>query len=98
MTNKVKGKVKSTTSSTSEKKSVYTSNKEMLINKSRIRETSNLSTDANSRTDTNFESLRDLSRRKKKEKNGAVDASTRPRVHTMGQRVGNGRPAPIPRF
>ena len=36
-------------------------------------------TDADSRTDTNFKSLRDLSRKEKKY--GAVDASTRPRIH-----------------
>ena len=49
--------------------------------KSRIRETSNLSTDADCRTDTILESLRDLSRKRKEEKNWAVDASTRPRVY-----------------
>ena len=53
-----------------------------LTKKSRIRETSNLSTDADRRTDTILESLRDLSRKEKEEeKNGAVDASTRPRVY-----------------
>ena len=36
--------------------------------KSRIRETSNLSTDADRRTDTILESLRDLSRKDKKRK------------------------------
>ena len=39
-------------------------------------------TDADSRNNTNFERLRDLSRKKKKkkkrEKNGTVDVSTRP--------------------
>ena len=39
--------------------------REEILLKSRIRETSNLSTDADSRTNTNFESLRDLSGRKK---------------------------------
>ena len=48
--------------------------------KFRIWETSNLSTNGDSRTDTSFESLRDLSW-KKEDKNGAVDASTRPCVH-----------------
>ena len=42
-----------------------TGEKGMKKEKSRIRETLNLSTDADSRTDTNFESLRDLSRKKK---------------------------------
>ena len=37
--------------------------------KSRIRETSNLSTDADRRTDTILERLRDLSKKKKKKKN-----------------------------
>ena len=63
--------------------------------KIRIRETSNLLTDADSRTDTNFESLRDLSRKKKKKKMGRL---TRPRIHAMGPRVGNGGSAPTPRF
>ena len=36
--------------------------------KSRIRETPTLSTDANRRTDTNLKRLRDLSKKKKKEK------------------------------
>ena len=56
--------------------------------KSRIRETSNLSTDADRRTDTILESLRDLSRKKKKKKKKMgrltcprVHASTRTRVH-----------------
>ena len=51
-----------------------------LKKKSRIRETSNLSTDADRRTDTILEILRDLYR-KKIIKNGVVDASTRPRTH-----------------
>ena len=38
--------------------------------KSRIRETSNLLTDADCRTDTILESLRDLSRKKEEEKIG----------------------------
>ena len=50
----------------------------MIEEKSRIRETSNLSTDADCRTDKILESLRDLSR---KEKKWAVDASTYTRVH-----------------
>ena len=40
----------------------------MTVKKSRIRETSNLSTDADRRTDTILESLRDLSRKEKEEK------------------------------
>ena len=67
--------------------------------KSRIRETSNLSTDADCRTDTILESLRDLSRKKKKKKKyGAVDVSTRTRVHATAPRGGDGRSAPTPRF
>ena len=70
--------------------------------KSRIRETSNLSTDADCRTDTILESLRDLSR-KKREKNGRlkrprVHAYTRPRVHMTDPRGGDGCSAPTPRF
>ena len=69
--------------------------------KSRIRETSNHSTDADRRTNTNLESLRDLSR--KKEKMGRltrprVHAYTRPRVHTTDPRGGDGRSAATPRF
>ena len=53
-----------------------------------MRETSNLSTDADYRTDTILESLRDLSKRKKKkEKNGAVDASTHPTLVFSAPRV-----------
>ena len=78
--------------------------------KSRIRETKNLSTDADSRTNTIFKRLHDLSRRKKKKKtNGAVDASTRwlhawamdalhPPPVFRAPRVGDGRSAPTPRF
>ena len=40
------------------------------LKKSRIRETSNLSTDADCRTDTILESLRDLSRRRRRKKLG----------------------------
>ena len=77
-----------------------------MFKKSRIRETSNLSTDADRRTDTILESLRDLSRKKEEEKNGAVDASrrprvhayTRPRVHTTDPRWGDLHSAPTPRF
>ena len=58
---------------------------QILSKKSRIRETENLSTDADSRTDTIFERLHDLS--KKEEKNGAVDVSTCPRVHASTQRL-----------
>ena len=46
----------------------------------------------------NFESLRDLSRKKQKKKNGAVDESTRLRVHASAPRGGDGRSAPTPRF
>ena len=71
--------------------------------KSRIRETSNHSTDADFRTDTILESLRDLSRKKEKKKKGwltrlRVHAYTRPRVHTTDPRGGDGRSAPTPRF
>ena len=38
--------------------------------KSRIRETSNLSTDADRRTDTILESLRDLSKKERKKRGG----------------------------
>ena len=51
----------------------------MFSEKSRIRETKNLSTDADSRTDNIFERLHDVSQKRKKRKKGAVDASTRPR-------------------
>ena len=57
-------------------------NKEWIKKKSRIRETKNLSTDADRRTDTILDSLRDLSR-KRRRKNGSVDASTRPRTHPL---------------
>ena len=40
----------------------------MQLKKSRTRETPTLSTDADSRTDTNLKRLRDLSKRKKEEK------------------------------
>ena len=56
---------------------IYSDNKK----KSRIRETSNLSTDADCTSDTILESLRDLSREKK----WAVDASTRPRIHASAR-------------
>ena len=66
------------------------------IKKSRIRETSNLSTDADRRTDTIVGSLRDLSRKeKKKKKKGRL---TCPRVHATAPRGGDGRSAPTPRF
>ena len=57
------------------------------ITKSRIRETSNLSSDADGRTDTNFERLRDLSRKKKKKKEEEkMRRLTRPRDgSTRGQ-------------
>ena len=42
------------------------------IKKSRIRETSNLSTDADRRTDTILERLRDLSKKKKSKKNSKI--------------------------
>ena len=61
----------------------------------KIRETSNLSTDADCRTDTILESLRDLTRKKKNKKIGRL---TRPRVHTTDLRGGDGRSAPNPRF
>ena len=48
------------------------------LKKSRIRETSNLSTDADRRTDTILESLRDLSRKRRRKKMGRF---TRPRTH-----------------
>ena len=58
------------------------------LKKSRIRETSNLSTDADRRTVKILESLRELSRKKrKKEKNGAVDASTHPPLVFRAPRV-----------
>ena len=41
---------------------------EILFKKSRIRETKNLSTDADSRTNTNLKWLRDLSKKKLKNK------------------------------
>ena len=63
--------------------------------KSRIRETKNLSTDADRRTDTILERLRDLSRKKKRKKMGRL---TRPHGHATAQRVGNGLSAPTPRF
>ena len=71
--------------------------------KSRIRETSNLSTDADRRTDTILESLRDLYRKKINKKMGRltcprVHASMRTRVHATGPRGGDGRSAPTPRF
>ena len=71
--------------------------------KSRIRETKNLSTDADSRTDTIFERLRDLSKKNKNKikmerlTRPRVHA-TAPRVHATAPRVGNGRSAPTPRF
>ena len=64
------------------------------IKKSRIRETSNLSTDADCRTDTILESLRDLSRKKRKK----MGRLTCPRVHATAPRGGDGRSAPTPRF
>ena len=46
----------------------------------------NLSTDADCRTDTILESLRDLSRRRKKfKKKKVVDASTCPRIHASAR-------------
>ena len=54
----------------------------MTFKKSRIRETLNLSTDADRRTDTILERLRDLSRKKKKKK-GRL---TRPRIHATDPR------------
>ena len=71
--------------------------KKTVKEKSRIRETKNLSTDADSRTYTVFERLHDLSKKSLK-KNGAVDVSTRTRVHATAQRVGDGRSAPTSRF
>ena len=75
------------------------------VEKSRIRETKNLLTDAVRRTNTILERLRYLSKKKIKKKL-AVDVSTRPRVHSYtcprvhvtAPRVGNGRSAPIPVF
>ena len=72
----------------------------LIKKKSCIWETSNLLTDADRSTDTILESLHDLSRKKEEEKNGAVDVSTRPRVHAytrpaMAPRGGDGRSAPI---
>ena len=73
-------------------------------------ETKNLSTDADSRTDTISERLRDLSLKKiKKKKKKAVDVSTRwfhawamdalhPPPVFRAPCVGNGRSAPTPRF
>ena len=57
------------------------------IQKSRIRETLNLSTDADRRTDTILESLRDLSRKKRRKKLGCwrVHASTRPCIHASAR-------------
>ena len=57
--------------------------------KSRIRETSNHSTDADFRTDTILESLRDLSRKKKKKKRVGwrVYASTHTRVRASTRRI-----------
>ena len=57
----------------------------MCTKKSRIRETSNLSTDADCRTDTILESLRDWSRREKKLGCWRVHASTRPRIHASAR-------------
>ena len=73
----------------------------MCRKKSRIRETSNLSTDADCRTDTILESLRDLSRKKRKKKMGRltrsrVHASTHTRVHTTDPRGGDCRSAATP--
>ena len=74
----------------------------MHIKKSRIRETSNLSTDADCRIDTILESLRDLSRKKKKKigllTRPRLHAYTRPRVHMTDPRGGDGCSAPTPRF
>ena len=53
-----------------------------------MRETTNLSTDADSRTDTIFERLCDLSKKKRKKR---MEQLTAPRM-------GNGRSAPTPRF
>ena len=64
--------------------------------KSRIRETKNLSTDADRRTDTIFERLHDLFK-KKKWGGWRVHKSTRPRVDATAPRVGDGRSAPTPR-
>ena len=54
------------------------------LKKTRIRETKNLLTDADSRTDTIFERLHDLSLFLF---NGAVDVSTRPLVHASTRRL-----------
>ena len=73
------------------------------IKKSRIRDTSNLSTDADCRTDKILESLHYLSRRKKIKINGQlmrprVHTYMRPRVHMTDPRGGDGCSAPTPRF
>ena len=64
--------------------------------KSRIRETSNLSTDADRRTDTILERLRDLSILEHPHA-WAMDALHPPLVF-RAPRVGDGRSAPTPRF
>ena len=82
--------------------------------KSRLRETLNLSTDADSRTDTILERLHDLSQKKSRTRDTptlSTDAYSRTdlsrkkekkwgglRVHALALRVGNGRSAPTPRF
>ena len=67
--------------------------KHLVLKKSRIRETKNLSTDADSRTNTNFKRLRDFSIIKKK-----IGRLTCSRVHAMARRMGDGRSAPTSRF
>ena len=59
----------------------------MYYKKSLIRETSNLSTDADCKTNTILESLRDLSRKKKKKKKGSlrVHTSMRPHIHASAR-------------
>ena len=59
-----------------------------------MQETLNLSTDADRRTNTILEILRDLSIKKKK-KTGLL---MRPRVHMMDPRGGDGCSAPTPHF
>ena len=69
----------------------FSSSSPHLPKKSRIRETKNLSTDADSRTDKILERLRE----KKFKKMGRL---TRPRVHATAPRVADGRSAPTPPF